>query len=152
MWKWVETLRLLSKVFGNSTWLIVEEGSLPEQIFSVGENSRHRHLKGPESVRKPCQCQVSRLLDRTAILLGVVSQAIKSFMCWLIKNLGLDTAVSVSLHARCKRGKKRRWSRSFSKSPFSQIAVPIELGTPDLRVTYLFRFCLLITLLQSSFY
>ena len=48
----------------------MEEGSLPEQIFSVGENSRHEHLKGPESVRKLCQRQVSRLLDRTAVLLG----------------------------------------------------------------------------------
>lgn len=49
--------------------LMVEEGSWPEHALSLDGNSKHGHLKGCEPVRKPSQCQVSRLLDRTSILL-----------------------------------------------------------------------------------
>lgn len=49
--------------------LRVDGGSWPEHAFSLDGNSKHGHLKGCESVRKPSQCQVSRLLDTTSMLL-----------------------------------------------------------------------------------
>lgn len=73
----------------------------PEHIISGNGNSKRGHLKGLESVRKPSECQVSRLLDRTSILLRGDVASYKVLHELAYQGLGLDTCT-----ARYRMGKK----------------------------------------------